>query len=72
MSQKQYIIAKARSEATQATVKSQNLTQRYEVWETVAAQQEADYLALQMQRKTGDVWRGFTEVYTLTNGRNRL
>ncbi len=72
MSEKQYLIAKARCLETRETVKSQNLSQRYRPWEKRDCQIEADYLAERLNKKTGRNWVGFVEAYSLEDDVNHL
>ncbi len=72
MTQKTYLVAKARCPETRQTIKSQNLSGRYEVTQRADCQREANYLAQRMQQKTGKIWIGFVEEFTLVNNRTKL
>jgi len=68
----QYLITKARNIVTGQTVMDQDLTGiRLELRQRVLAENQADQLAAKMTRSTGDTWRGFVEVYTVTAKNNR-
>jgi hypothetical protein len=69
---KTYLVAKAHCAETDQTVKSQNLSGRYEHYQRRECLQEAEYLAQQMQYKTGRFWRGFVEQYQLEGNVNKL
>lgn len=66
----QYLVPKARNTRTGQTVKQQDLTgARFQLFQRNLCQQQADLLAEQMQRRTGDLWRGFVETYTPSSRR---
>ena len=67
-----YLIAKAYCQETNQTVKSQNLSRRFAAHERSAAMKEAEYLAEQMQKRTGRSWSPKVETYSLDNQLNRL
>jgi hypothetical protein len=63
----QYLITKARNIITGQTVMEKDLTGlRLELRQRALAEDQADQLAAKMTRSTGDTWRGFVEVYTVT------
>jgi hypothetical protein len=62
---------KARNLRTGQTVKQQDLAgRRYMPHESKLAQQEAEDLALSMNKRSQDNWRGFVDVYTATPVKN--
>jgi hypothetical protein len=62
---------KARNLRTGQTVKQQDLAgRRYMPHESKLAQQTADDLALAMNKRGQDIWRGFVDVYTATPVKN--
>lgn len=67
-----YLMPKAYCRATNQTVKSQNLSRRFLSHERSEAMKEAEYLAQQMQKKTGDHWSARIETYQLVNNTNKL
>jgi hypothetical protein len=67
-----YLMPKAFCKATNQTVKSQNLSRRFAFHERVEAMKEAEYLASQMNKKTGDHWSAKVESYQLINQTNKL
>jgi len=67
----QYLMPKARNLRTGQTVKQQDLAgRRYMPHESKLAQQTADDLALAMNKRGQDTWRGFVDVYTTTPVKN--
>ena len=59
-----YYVAKARNERTKQTVKHQDLTGRlYQRHELAELEEQADAFALQMTKRSGELWIGFTEAY---------
>jgi hypothetical protein len=67
----QYLMPKARNLRTGQTVKQQDLAgRRYMPHESKLAQQEAEDLALSMNKRSQDTWRGFVDVYTATPVKN--
>ena len=67
----QYLMPKARNLRTGQTVKQQDLAgRRYMPHESKLAQQEAENLALSMNKRSQDTWRGFIDVYTATPVKN--
>ena len=67
----QYLMPKARNLRTGQTVKQQDLAgRRYMPHESKLAQQEAENLALSMNNRSRDTWRGFIDVYTATPVKN--
>jgi len=67
----QYLMPKARNLRTGQTVKQQDLAgRRYMPHESKIAQQTADDLALAMNKRGQDIWRGFVDVYTATPVKN--
>jgi hypothetical protein len=67
----QYLMPKARNLRTGQTVKQQDLAgRRYMPHESKIAQQTADDLALAINKRGQDIWRGFVDVYTATPVKN--
>ena len=67
-----YLMPMAHCQETNQTVKSQNLSRRFAQHERSAAVKEAEYLALQMQKRSGKNWSAKVETYSLDNQLNRL
>jgi hypothetical protein len=62
----QYLIAKARNRSTGVTVQEQDLSGgRFELRQRAVAELNAEQLAKKMTGRTGQIWTGFVEVYTV-------
>jgi hypothetical protein len=69
----QYLIPKATCKETGQTVKSNDLAQRFTISQQHDAQLEANRLSANMTAKTGRLWSGFVETFSLDSaGRTRL
>jgi hypothetical protein len=68
-----YLIPKATCKETRQTVASNDLVKKFMIDQRSDAQLEADRLAANMTTKTGRLWSGFVETFTVdSQGRNRL
>lgn len=66
----QYLLPKARNTRTGQTVKQQDLTgARFTLNQRSLCLEQAEKLATNMTQRTGDLWKGFVEVYTPTSRR---
>ena len=69
----QYLMPKASCKETGQTVMSNDLGKKFTITDRGPAQLEAERLAGQMSRKTGRVWSGFVESFTVdANGRTKI
>lgn len=67
-----YLLPKAINQRTRQTVKEQDLHGgRFEIHQRALAQQQADFLAERMAKRTGDEWKGFVEEYVPTERRTQ-
>lgn len=68
-----YLMPMARCRETGQTVKSNDLGARFTISQRSDCQRQAETLAAQMQWKTGQVWTGFVDTYTVDDqGRTAL
>ena len=68
-----YLIPKATCKETGQTVKSNDLAKRFSISQQHDAQREANRLSANMAAKTGRLWSGFVETFSLdSDGRTRL
>lgn len=61
----QYLMPKASCRETGQTVMSNDLGKKFTITDRAQAQLEAERLARQMTVKTGRVWSGFVESFTV-------